>query len=185
MQITIRCAILLVVTARNKHCLSAESCVFVPKQPTPRKGTETCRCSSGRQPEPETTHTPQGDGNTSMFDGFSRSLETTHTPQGDGNIAVCNAMLEDSGNNPHPARGRKLISFVKSVSQFQKQPTPRKGAETKPHPVQIRRSYGNNLHPARGRKRHQRTHGPPGKLKQPTPHKGTETPASAQTREST
>lgn len=34
----------------------------------------------------ETTHTPQGDGNTSFLSISARCAETTHTPLGDGNV---------------------------------------------------------------------------------------------------
>ena len=43
------------------------------------------------------------------------------------------------GNNPHPARGRKLERHVAVVGDRRKQPTPRKGTETS-----SRRSLGNN-----------------------------------------
>ena len=78
------------------------------KQPTPRKGTETrcsrrsCRCNL------ETTHTPQGDGNKAGHIQIRLYLETTHTPQGDGN---CH---------------RQRVAAIQ-----RKQPTPRKGTETR------------------------------------------------------
>ena len=70
----------------------------------------------GRKPPPgreahqplETTHTPQGDGNSSTVRyGMQKRSETTHTPQGDGNWCF-------SVNRRYSA----------------KQPTPRKGTET-------------------------------------------------------
>ena len=81
-------------------------------------------------------------------------------------------------NNPHPARGRKLVhqpdGFVKNDW---KQPTPRKGTETSAsRPGSPSGLPRNNPHPARGRK--------PSRIyptillatwKQPTPRKGTET----------
>ena len=81
---------------------------MILKQPTPRKGTETrcsrrsCRCNL------ETTHTPQGDGNKAGHIQIRLYLETTHTPQGDGN---CH---------------RQRVAAIQ-----RKQPTPRKGTETR------------------------------------------------------
>ena len=84
------------------------ACGAASKQPTPRKGTETFRdarmlCHCGNNPHPargrkpkfvillpsyyETTHTPQGDGNSDFHKLFEQEVETTHTPQGDGNRA--------------------------------------------------------------------------------------------------
>ena len=57
---------------------------------------------------PETTHTPQGDGNNVASDCRIALIETTHTPQGDGNLG---------------------FHFSYSF-RFLKQPTPRKGTET-------------------------------------------------------
>ena len=82
--------------------------INVKKRPTPRKGTETALTVSisgppiGNNPHPargrkpliargggsaltETTHTPQGDGNSVLYAIISGLEETTHTPQGDGN----------------------------------------------------------------------------------------------------
>ena len=170
---------------------------IVTKQPTPRKGTET------------TAQCPE----------LGSYAETTHTPQGDGNSCTSPILHPLPGNNPHPARGRKLV-FVfcwatpiletthtpqgdgnsgywqASHRLSQKQPTPRKGTETRMAAI-ISRSEGNNPHPARGRKPshfalqtlHPRNNPHPARgrklfhlpfmfalpRKQPTPRKGTET----------
>ena len=58
----------------------------------------------------ETTHTPQGDGNMHANSGYEYHTETTHTPQGDGNCCPYIKYSLRIGNNPHPARGRKLIA---------------------------------------------------------------------------
>ena len=80
------------------------------KQPTPRKGTETLDHWNMCGPCHETTHTPQGDGNSSTVRyGMQKRSETTHTPQGDGNTHLKVTFSSASGNNPHPARGRKTI----------------------------------------------------------------------------
>ena len=77
----------------------------------------------------ETTHTPQGDGNSCSTAQAPSQYETTHTPQGDGNIASSRDICVSRRNNPHPARGRKLLPAW-----------------------QKRHEIGNNPHPARGRK---------------------------------
>ena len=56
------------------------------------------------------------------------------------------------GNNPHPARGRKLTPLRANADQNRKQPTPRKGTETVLKRYTFTRRNGNNPHPARGRK---------------------------------
>ena len=103
----------------------------------------------------ETTHTPQGDGNPNCTAYIADNyLETTHTPQGDGNNV--------------------FLAFVCFLPL--KQPTPRKGTETRRNSqrtlqgiyktiytplgdgnaINLISSFfviGNNPHPVRGRKR--------------------------------
>ena len=104
-------------------------------------------------------------------------------------------------NNPHPARGRKRCRYSSLWNLLGKQPTPRKGTETRSSAGWIAsRMIGNNPHPARGRKHQllaldlhpvclETTHTPQGDgnqvastqqfllatWKQPAPRKGTET----------
>ena len=124
------------------------------------------------QDQRETTHTPQGDGNSISLLNSISFIETTHTPQGDGNLDGIEPVADLGRNNPHPARGRKLhgLLFARATSEtthtpqgdgncsvksqrdeMRKQPTPRKGTETRLLPAFCccRR---NNPHPARGRK---------------------------------
>lgn len=54
----------------------------------------------------ETTHTPQGDGNSLVTALFTMSGETTYTPQGDGNSINPGQLGINDRNNSHPARGR-------------------------------------------------------------------------------
>ena len=65
--------------------------------------------STPRYMNPETTHTPQGDGNLAPQRGKHFAAETTHTPQGDGNLDGIEPVADLGRNNPHPARGRKTI----------------------------------------------------------------------------
>ena len=92
----------------RKRCHLVHILTSFQKQPTPRKGTETGSRSCPHPLTPETTHTPQGDGN---FRGFHTLWHTLR------------------GNNPHPARGRKLVYPLTTKGQDSKQPTPRKGTE--------------------------------------------------------
>ena len=122
------------------------------KQPTPRKGTEThtagdlCTRWSGNNPHPargrkrfphcpprsdyETTHTPQGDGNQEQHPDIDISIETTHTPQGDGNILnrIQNVCKKETTHTP---QGDGNFLFCGLPSSARKQPTPRKGTETR------------------------------------------------------
>ena len=102
----------------------------LPKQSTPRKGTET-RAQAGQAP-------PAG--------------ETIYTPQGDGNCSAAMIVVPDPGNNLHPARGRKRFPVTRSWKLLETIYTPQGDGNELPCP------YGNNcmrnnLHPARGRKR--------------------------------
>ena len=132
-----------------------KECAALPKQPTPRKGTETALRTAGRRRFRETTHTPQGDGNKALeILKFCNVDEILFTPQGDGNSHHSGRMLIKTGNNPHPARGRKLGWCLLGLrGAAWKQPTPRKGTETR-HTLRRRQSSNrrNNPHPARGRK---------------------------------
>ena len=153
-----------------------KECAALPKQPTPRKGTETPDQILVSGVDLETTHTPQGDGNlfriinvtsirrnnphpargrkpmTSTSSAFR--AETTHTPQGDGNPDRLNWWIPGRRNNPHPARGRKLRLCCSGAIVDR-----------------------NNPHPARGRKLFALNMCHQNSTKQPTPRKGTETTA--------
>ena len=121
----------------------------------------------------ETTHTPQGDGNSLMFSyvhfivkqptprkgtemiydtlNEMSEAETTHTPQGDGNRSSCHRppfILKQ----PTPRKGTEILARSVAWECRKKQPTPRKGTETR-----YRAQYNEY------------------KRKQPTPRKGTET----------
>ena len=179
-----------------------KECAALPKQPTPRKGTETDIIDAfgllnRNNPHPargrkrvihspfssffiETTHTPQGDGNISFSPWISiRSASKQPTPR-KGTETSASRPGSPSGlprNNPHPARGRKPSRIYPTILLATwKQPTPRKGTET------FRRSCSacprrgrNNPHPARGRKRLIYYTIAAIISKQPTPRKGTET----------
>ena len=101
----------------------------------------------------ETTHTPQGDGNKALeILKFCNVDEILFTPQGDGNSHHSGRMLIKTGNNPHPARGRKLGWCLLGLrGAAWKQPTPRKGTETQGTDL-LAVNLRNNPHPARGRK---------------------------------
>ena len=114
-------------------------CKSARKQPTPRKGTETtfsrpldCPFQETTHtpqgdgnsrgmiltvPISETTHTPQGDGNSLLFQNVWIVTETTPTPQGDGNISSSKLSSHSTRNNPHPARGRKPVRAFR-LSKF-------------------------------------------------------------------
>ena len=139
----------------TETCHNSNTSMILWKQPTPRKGTETTTSSKAILIMVETTHTPQGDGNNAQSCFRPAVLETTHTPQGDGNFLAAFRLSVSNRNNPHPARGRKHYPLPLYGILITKQPTPRKGTET-PYIVAHRL-----LIP-----------------KQPTPRKGTETPDS-------
>ena len=50
-----------------------------------------------------------------MASGMVPCPETTYTPQGDGNIALCYLLADSPRNNLHPARGRKLRVLLGQV----------------------------------------------------------------------
>ena len=165
--------------------------------PHPARGRKPLIARGGGSALTETTHTPQGDGNSISSLIQSGCLqETTHTPQGDGNNNARMSLLLSSRNNPHPARGRKPLMARGAACTLMKQPTPRKGTEThitppprvsrrnNPHPARGRKplrapihcpAIRNNPHPARGRKLISWSLVNSSPLKQPTPRKGTET----------
>ena len=102
---------------------------------------------------PETTHTPQGDGNSSTVRyGMQKRSETTTPRKGTETPDSPWRRQRPDGNNPHPARGRKHMGGPWHPSPPWKQPTPRKGTETN-----TRKTYNSP------------------QKKQPTPRKGTET----------
>ena len=121
----------------------------------------------------ETTHTPQGDGNSDFHKLFEQEVETTHTPQGDGNPSHAPAHASNNRNNPHPARGRKLEDDNVADNRIETTHTPQGDG----NPIMVQMVYyvvetthtpqgdgnccpyikyslriGNNPHPARGRK---------------------------------
>ena len=163
------------------------------KQPTPRKGTETLDTGRPRiayrrnnphpqgdgnagalglfycQPEtthtpqgdgnyhspctlqdiqPETTHTPQGDGNHCTTANISKSSETTHTPQGDGNcgLPITRHPLRETTHTPQ-GDGNAFRCFL--LLSLPKQPTPRKGTENHLC-LHCRNCWRNHSHPRQG-----------------------------------
>ena len=92
----------------RKPLIARGAACTLRKQPTPRKGTETAGALGLFYCQPETTHTPQGDGNRICGTVTGVEKETTHTPQGDGNQKTNARSFAITRNNPHPARGRKL-----------------------------------------------------------------------------
>ena len=125
----------------------------LPKQSTPRKGTETTNSTFQFCSRLETIYTPQGDGNPFLYRVSIKSpkkqstprkgtetycfahilpklIETIYTPQGDGNRSAKFKLFRFSRNNLHPARGRKLACGSSHCScHCKKQSTPRKGTE--------------------------------------------------------
>ena len=122
----------------------------------------------------ETTHTPQGDGNTTRPSIRSNARRNNPHPARGRKPDRQHDVKAHGGNNPHPARGRKLGKPRHPASPPKKQPTPRKGTETQPFclanvasekqptprkgtetlycSAPAAHSRGNNPHPARGRK---------------------------------
>ena len=129
-----------------------KECAALPKQPTPRKGTET----------PDQI----------LVSGVD--LETTHTPQGDGNPDRLNWWIPGRRNNPHPARGRKLRLCCSGAIVDRNNPHPARGRKQR-LAGESSGYNGNNPHPARGRKPRDRNRTGIFCKKQPTPRKGTET----------
>ena len=172
---------------------------------TPRNNPHPARgrklpAAPPRPADRETTHTPQGDGNLLREPSDIRLDEKQPTPRkGTETFDLRSGIVVKNGNNPHPARGRKLPGCTAL----------RDGGGNNPHPARGRKrlirhlksdTIGNNPHPARGRKQLrdavdpadvETTHTPQGDgnsghknrsssfpRKQPTPRKGTETPDS-------
>ena len=79
----------------------------------------------------ETTHTPQGDGNTIGTAGSGAVKETTHTPQGDGNTPLPAVRRTNRRNNPHPARGRKPSKRDRRPEQAETTHTPQGDGNSK------------------------------------------------------
>ena len=86
----------------------AGTCVLLPKQPTPRKGTETAdfepllAAAIGNN-----LHPARGRKLSASSSPAQSEFETTYTPQGDGNPFALKIIYLPSRNNLHPARGRK------------------------------------------------------------------------------
>ena len=142
------------------------------KQPTPRKGTETNSSNCFLFSLCETTHTPQGDGNSGYWQASHRLSQKQPTPARGRKRRRSRSVLLPTGNNPHPARGRKLPFAV----YFAGHP-----AGNNPHPARGRkplhhRQYfkiiGNNPHPAGGRKLRSPDHPAPAARNNPHPARG-------------
>ena len=191
--------------------------LFLEKQPTPRKGTETRRPGSRphiRQKQP----TPRKGAETNPLIRSVNTHRKQPTPRKGTETQSHHSVPSKCRNNPHPARGRKQAlgfnasatretthtpqgdgnaKFVILLPSCMKQPTPRKGTETRllvgmslgvletTHTPQgdgnlastISSAYfaRNNPHPARGRKPCAPAEQTFRRAKQPTPRKGTET----------
>ena len=105
----------------RKHILA---CPFVNlhlKHFTPRQGTETCLPPSRQKSSGETLYTPQGDGN-SHHSGrmLIKTGNNPHPARGRKLPPRRQLGQHDLGNNPHPARGRKLITPVQ-LAKFMKE----------------------------------------------------------------
>ena len=121
----------------------------------------------------ETTHTPQGDGNSSTMTLYWVGAETTHTPQGDGNLFDVHAFLR-TRKQPTPRKGTETdrprdrccrvpetthtpqgdgnsLLFQNVWIVTETTPTPQ-GDGNRPYPLPRCTHRGNNPHPARGRK---------------------------------
>ena len=123
----------------------------------------------------ETTHTPQGDGNSFIsrmdssrmignnphpargrkhqllaLDLHPVCLETTHTPQGDGNYVAAILFISSSWKQPTPRKGTETGSSPRKSSAPWKQPTPRQGTKTNNPRSACKIHEGNTLHPDRG-----------------------------------
>ena len=127
--------------ARGRKLLHfPDSSSFAWKQPTPRKGTETCVCVLlGYAHIRNNPHPARGRKLWILAGLASLIAETTHTPQGDGN--------QDGGDNlalgrkqPTPRKGTETQPFCLANVASEKQPTPRKGTETLSPPVHVRAS---------------------------------------------
>ena len=151
-------------------------CILLPKQLTPRKGTETSAHRSppagsayettptpqgdGNSPEaaalplpPETTYTPQGDGNSLVTALFTMSGETTYTPQGDENPTPPFRFIIAIMKHPPPARGRErdpLKMLVNCGKNSRDTPTPQGDGNAISWCASLA-LIRNNSHPARGR----------------------------------
>ena len=140
------------------HTIQKERQVFpflrteLPKQSTPRKGTNTKRSFCSSFQFAETIYTPQGDEYTRSISAAVPMVETIYTPQGDeypmclrvvavplrNNLHPARGRIPDRTelnhhhrrNNLHPARGRILEMLERRVFAVKKQSTPRKGTNT-------------------------------------------------------
>ena len=149
------------------------------KQPTPRKGTETRRTRGGSRkcrnnphpargrkrqraahcdPHVETTHTPQGDGNTGNRFAGGKS-EKQPTPRKGTETPWPGTSACPPRNNPHPARGRKPLVNTCNTSFTRNNPHPARGRKT--ICVYIAEIVGETIHiPDRGQltKKERETH---------------------------
>ena len=129
---------------------------MLSKQPTPRKGTETRRSPATRRyPRGNNPHPARGRKHLSHQPQRREQIETTHTPQGDGNSFI--SRMDSSrmiGNNPHPARGRKhqLLALDLHPVCLETTHTPQGDGNQVASTQQFCWPHGNNPHPARGRK---------------------------------
>ena len=121
-----------------------------PKQPTPRKGTETLLHQCATNDLRNNPHPARGR-KLLMHTLSGQETETTHTPQGDGNLLYAGRFFGVFGNNPHPARGRKPLAYVRTFLTPRNNPHPARGRKL-PAPLPRSSQRGNNPHPARGRK---------------------------------
>ena len=148
----------------------------MPKQPTPRKGTETNQASYLVLICLETTHTPQGDGNHISLIGIGLvdGMKQPTPRKGTETVKVVYHRVR-SGNNPHPARGRKPARRRDSLHAPEKQPTPRKGTETSFKYHFPRTLLQKQPTPRKGTETQPFCLANVASEKQPTPRKGTET----------
>ena len=134
-------------------------------------------------------------------DRHSRLSKQPTPRKGTETFSMFSSFLMLAGNNPHPARGRKLNTSGSCELDCRNNPHPARGRKPG-NEILALVVFGNNPHPARGRKPHfvtpctalcaETTHTPQGDgnsngiaspislhMKQPTPRKGTETPSCA------
>ena len=177
-----------------------KECAALPKQPTPRKGTEThTRISSSflfsKQPTPR-KGTETGDqffrfhviprNNPHPARGRKRQraahcdphVETTHTPQGDGNQQLRRLKLRILETTHTPQGDGNMGAKNAVTSAIETTHTPQGDG----NPLSCRPrscNFRNNPHPARGRKLGVSQLVFVFHWKQPTPRKGTETCSSS------
>ena len=104
----------------------------------------------------ETTHTPQGDGNSGVF-VYPSAAEKQPTPRKGTETKYVRLLRARLPKHPTPRKGTETAHAASCFAKYSKQPTPRKGTETSS-------AAGNSQDSA----------------KQPTPRKGTETCQTAE-----